>query len=136
MAHPDVVTAVKARLLASWTGTPIVVVGPDEEGETSDNAEAFVALDFPAADVTRISTGTRFYREEGGFRLNLQVERGTALLAGLAQAEALASIFRDREFAGVKTQAPGSPILDDRNDRGNFFSFVVSCPYTFGFEAA
>lgn len=135
MAHPTAVAAIEARLAANWSATPIV--GANTTSSPPADGSPFVVVDYPLSNTQRISTNTRLYREEGGFRLVLHAERGTGLTAQ-AQAEQLAAIFRDQKFGtglAVNTLAPESPIVDDRNDEGNYFLLITVCPYTFDYRA-
>lgn len=136
MAHPTVVSEVAARLAANWSTTPII--GLNTQGETPADGSPFMLVDYPLADVERMSIGTRLYRETGGFRLVLHIERGSGIATGLTQSEALAAIFRDQKFGAglaVNTLAPGSPIIDERNESGAYVRLITVVIYTFDYQA-
>jgi hypothetical protein len=85
------------------------------------------------ADVNRWPVDTRYYREEGGFRLVLAVERGIGTAKIREWGEELAALFRDREFDGVTTQVPSEPFTDDLSDQGNYFMATMVVPYFYNF---
>ena len=74
MASRHVEDAVQAYLTANWTTAPVLT--ENSEGETPADGSAFVRLQFPIAEVTRWAVDRRHYREEGGFRLLIAIQRG------------------------------------------------------------
>ena len=138
MAHRDVVQAFRERLAEVWTRTPIIF--PNETGEAPIAGTPFLAVQFPLANNVRWAVNSRTYREEGGARLILNVERDEGANRSLRWLEELAEDFRDRQFtpvakpeAIVTTQAPGSPFLDDSNDASNYFQSWIVVPYYFNY---
>ncbi len=63
-----------------------------------------------------------YYREEGAVRFIVHAQRGAETATGLTLADDLAALFRNKKFDGVQTFAPSSPIMDDRNEEGMYFS--------------
>lgn len=133
MAHPDLVTAVEARLEAEWTLCPIISIN-DAEATLPENGLPWVALQYPVADTRRAAVNQRVYLEEGVIRFVLHMERGEGIARPLQWANQLAGLFRDRQFDGVRTKVPASPFVDDTNDTGNYFVVSVVVPYTFEFR--
>jgi hypothetical protein len=131
MAHEAVVKGVSAYLEANWD--KCVVVGLNGEGEPPGNGEPFVILQFPAARARRVSVGTRYYREEGGVRIVLNMQRGEGSNRPLEWVTELTALFRDKRFGGIRFQVPGSPVFDDANDEGNYFVVAFTAPYTFDY---
>lgn len=127
MANKAVLDAVMARLGATWSGVP--VVQPFATNERP--AAPYIVVEFPVANVERVSIGSRVYREDGGFRLVLALDQGVGLGDLLTKADALAAYFRDQAFGGVVTQVPSAPFLDDGAVTAEA-SIVV--PYTYQFE--
>jgi Bacteriophage related domain of unknown function len=131
MALQQVVDAVEARLAERWTLCPVLEM--NVFGEAPETGEAFLLLQFPVSRITRLSVGTRYYREEGGIRFVLHLPRGEGTAKALDWSRQLADIFRDQKFGGVTTKVPTSPFLDDNNDVGNYFTAAVVCQYTYDF---
>lgn len=133
MARKTVVDAVEARLASLWTHCPVVGVN-DGKGEPPADASPFLVVQFPAANDERVTINQGFYREEGGFRFVLHTERGLGKDEALTWIEELAVMFRDQKFGGVITQVPSAPLLDDNNDRGNFFVTSIAVPFTYNYS--
>ncbi len=135
MAHPDVETAVEARLRTFWADQTLIYTANDgNQEQPSDGETPFLTLQFPVADVQRWALGDRYYREEGGIRIVLSVPQGTGKGWLGTKGEEIASLFRDRKFDGVETQAPSSAQIDDREDAGGYFVAYVVAPYTFNYR--
>lgn len=132
MAHPDAEIAIEARLRAFWADRTLIYTANDgKQEQPSDGETSFISLQFPVAADVRWSVGTRFYREEGGFRIVISVPQGTGKDQIREWGKELADLFRDRKFDGVETQAPSPPQIDDREDAGGYFVAYVVFPYTF-----
>jgi hypothetical protein len=132
MAHHSVVQAVEARLAAGFTACPIFV--ENDASETPADGSAFGVLQFPYSRSEQASIGDpggNWYREEGGFRIVLAVERGAGTLIGRQWLEEVASLFRGKSFDGVRTYAPGSASTDDNSEDGVFFRLSIAIPYDF-----
>lgn len=130
MALKLVVDAVAARLAAQWTACP--VVGINIQGRAPKDGSLYVVVQYPVASSDVISTGTpgaNVHRETGVIRFVVNAERGDGVSAGLTIADDLASLFRSKVFGGVRTFAPSSPVIDDRNDDGNYFVLSFAVPY-------
>lgn len=133
MAQKAVVDAVAARLAASWTRCPVYGVN-EGRGETPADGSPFLVPQFPVASVERLPVSQRFYRETGGIRFVLHTQAGAGTEPALTWAGELAALFRDQTFAGVITQAPSSPFIDNSNDRAGYFVTTIVVPYTFNFS--
>lgn len=130
MARKAVVDAVMARLDALWDGPPIMET--NVLGDAPGDGSAFVMVQFPVANEHRATfgaPGANIYREEGGIRFVINVERGKGVSDALTLADKMAGIFRGKEFQGVQTFAPSSPAIDDRNEEGLFYQVSVVVPY-------
>jgi hypothetical protein len=132
MASRHVEEAVQAYLTTGWTDAPILV--ENEQGEGPEDGSPFVRLQFPASNVARWPVDQRYYREEGGFRLVIAVERGIGTQKIRDWGEELAELFRDREFDGVITRAPSEVFTDDDSDTGNYFVGTMIVPYEYNFS--
>ncbi|WP_244472262.1 phage tail terminator-like protein [Methylobacterium sp. Leaf108] len=125
------ITAVAARLANNWTRCP--VRGPNEaDGRTPAAGTAFLVHQYPISISNQISIGSpgaNVYREEGAIRLVLNVGRSKGAATASLWADELAALFRGRVFDGVRTYAPSSPAIDDRNDEGPYFTLSVTVPY-------
>ncbi|MDV2987009.1 UNVERIFIED_CONTAM: phage tail terminator-like protein [Methylobacteriaceae bacterium AG10] len=125
-----VVDAVEARLTEGWTKCP--VVGINLTGNTPKDGSPFVQVSYPVANGEQLTVGApgqNVYRETGAFRLVVNARRGRGVADGLAWADELAALFRGKEFGGIQTFAPSSPVIDDRNDEGNYFALSFAVPY-------
>jgi len=132
MASKHVEDAVQAYLVANWTTAPVLV--ENELGEGPEDGSPFVRLQFPASSVDRPFIDRRYYREEGGFRLVLAVERGIGTPKIREWGDQLADLFRDKQFDGVITKVPSEPFTDDLSDQGNYFVGTMIVPYEYRFE--
>jgi hypothetical protein len=64
----------------------------------------------------------------------LQTRIGTGEALALTWMADLATLFRNQSFAGVVTQVPSSPFIDDSNDRGLYFVTALVVPFTYNFS--
>lgn len=133
MAHKALIDAVKARLGSTWNG--LAVVEMNRQGETDAAGGEFIVLQFPASRTTRPTVNQPYYREEGGFRLVMNMNRGVGLDDVAAKADALAALFRDQTFSGVVCGVPSAPFFDDSNDQGAYFSAQIVVPYAFHYSS-
>lgn len=129
MAQKAVVDAVEARLAANWSATPYF--GLNGGGEPPADGTPFLEVQYPVANTEQISIGSpgaNVWREIGAIRFVLSIRRGQGVAQGLGYADTLAALFRGKQFNAVNTWGPSSPVLDDSNDRGNYWtlSFVVT----------
>lgn len=136
MAHVDVVTAVRSRLEANFAGAPIWI----ENGGTTvpDDLSPFVVLQFPynnTGQATAGSPGQNIWREEGAFRIVINVARGGGVDQARQWADEIARLFRGATFAGVRCWAPTSPVSDDRNDEDAYYRLSFAVPYTYDIRA-
>jgi hypothetical protein len=133
VARKFVIDAVEARLAAGWQHADVCpIYGINLEGEAPAGATQFLQVSYPLSTNAQISIGApgnNLFREEGGFRLALNAERGEGIATALVWIEELADLFRGKVFDGVRTYAPTSPALDDRNDEGNYYVLSISVPY-------
>lgn len=132
MASKAVVDAVTSRLGSPWNGLP--VLGPNTGGEPPQDATAFLQLQFPVADLQRMSASNRIYRETGGFRIVINGQRGDGVDQILTWAEQLMTLFRDVRIAGIHYLMPSPPFLGDNNEEGNFYKASLVFPYTYDFS--
>ncbi|KAB7783480.1 phage tail terminator-like protein [Methylorubrum populi] len=125
-----VVDAVEARMAANWTRCP--VEGINLTGNVPKGPEPFVQVSYPVSNGEQLTIGApgeNVYRETGAFRLVVNARRGRGVADGLAWADELAALFRGKEFGGIQTFAPSSPVIDDRNDDGKYFVLSIAVPY-------
>lgn len=136
MAHENVEVAVEARLRAAWADrTPIFTENDRNEEQPSDGVTSFLSLQFPVSDAQRWSVGTRYYREEGAFRIVMSVPQGIGKDKIRDWGSELGALFRDVKFDGVETQVPSSPIPVGREDGASYYVLALVCPYSFNFRA-
>lgn len=132
MAHPNVDTAVRARLAANFTACEI---RPEGSLEGADDGAAFLVVQFPYSNNRQATVGdpgNNHFREEGGVRFVLSVPRNRqAIATGRQWAEEINTVFRGKRFDGVLTFAPTSPVTDDSNELGGFYRLTWAVPYQF-----
>lgn len=145
MAKKAVVDAVEARLDALWQSEEAIlaraarnlpgapVFGINLQGETPEDGSTFVQVQYPVANTTTMDLAGTYYREDGAIRIIVNAQRGAETAAGLTLADDLAALFRNKKFGGVQTFAPSSPVIDDRNEEGMYFSLSFAVPYNFDF---
>lgn len=134
MARIEVVSAVERRLENLWTNCP--VFDENVQGSTPADGSPFLQVQFPYAATERITfgaPGANVYREEGAFRLLIQIERGTGGRRGRRWAAELEAMFLGKHFDGVETFAPQTASSDDSNEDGQFFTYAVAVPYRFDY---
>ena len=129
MASKHAEQAVQTYLTSNWASAPVLT--ENTLGEAPSDGSPFVRLQFPIAETSRWPIDQRYYREEGGFRLIIAVERGIGTEKVRQWGEELATLFRDRTFDGVTTQVPSEPFTDDLSDQGNYFLATMIVPYTY-----
>ncbi|GEP05559.1 phage tail terminator-like protein [Methylobacterium oxalidis] len=125
-----VADAIEARLADTWDRCP--VFGINKQGDAPKDGSPFVQVSYPVANGEQLTVGApgeNVWRETGTFRLVINSRRGRGVIEGLTWADELAALFRGKEFCGVQTFAPSSPVIDDRNEEGMYFVLSISCPY-------
>jgi hypothetical protein len=138
MPMQEVVAAVEARLASGWSYCPVRGFA-DDNGDTPDDASAFLVVQYPVAmshQITIGAPGSNLFREEGAFRLVLAMPRTIeGRLLALIWTDELAKLFRAKQFGanadfmGVTTYAPTSPAIEDDTDNGNYLLLSIAVPY-------
>jgi hypothetical protein len=130
MAIAAVIAAVKARQLAGWTTTRIDY--PNESAVPPTDGSAFVEVDFPASASDQASIGApgaNKFRDTGVIRFIVNVKSGEGTDLAAQYADELATLFRDKDFAGVTTYAPSPPVYLGRD--GIYASWSITVPYKY-----
>ncbi len=130
-AFYDAASAIRSRMQANWSATPIVWENTPSEPTPGT---AFVFLEILNADAFQASIGaptSRLYRHTGVIQAHVftPVNKGTK--DALQHADAIAAIFRGQTFSGVLCFAPrigGGELADDD---GNWWRVTVSIPFQF-----
>ena len=133
MAHKTVEEAVESRLRTLWTTCPIYT--ENLEAETPSDGSPFLLLQFPVSQVARWPINQRRYREEGGFRIVINLPTGTGMDTMREWGEQLRLMFLDVSFSGVNCRVPTDPFTDDRSAEGNYFMGALVVPFDFSFSA-
>lgn len=132
MASKAVEDAVESYLTVNWTNCPVLTENRD--AETPADGSPFIMLEFPLSDVRRLTVGDRNYRETGGFRIVIAVERGTGTQTIRQWGAQLAALFRDRKLGEVNCRIPTEVFTDETSDEGNYFRGSMICEYDYGFN--
>jgi hypothetical protein len=137
MVAKAVIDAVEARLGATWTsldGTSVPVFGINTNGQTPIDGSPFIEVQYPVANENQITIGApgaNIFRESGGIRFVLNIRRGLGVAQGMGWADELRALFRGKKFGGVKTWGVSSPVLDNSNDAGNYWTLAFVALYYF-----
>lgn len=137
MAHPHVIRAVTARFKAGFQEEACPIRPINGKPGAGKTLGTFVVLQFPfstSAPATVGAPGGQWWMEEGAFRFVLTLPKGEELGAGPDWAEQIAQLFRGEEFDDLVCFAPGSPVVDDRNETDAFFRLSFSVPYEYQFQ--
>lgn len=138
-----VVSAVEGRLAELWSRCPVRGFA-DDGGDAPSDGGAFLVVQYPFASsdqVTIGAPGNNMFREDGGFRLLLNMPRDVNGRAdALVWADELAALFRGCHFAadgvaGITTLSPSSPVIDDSTDDGGYLVLAIAVPYLANFFA-
>lgn len=130
MASAAVMSAVKERLEAFWTHTPIEY--PNDTFTAPTDGSPFLAVQYPVATETQASIGApgaNLFREEGVIRFVLMVERGAGVIDWTAWLDDLRRHFRGKTFGDVRTYEASPAVLDDRNDDGKYWALSSAVAY-------
>lgn len=130
MASAAVMIAVKERLDAFWSRTPIEY--PNETFQPPAEGDPFLALQYPLAQESAASIGApgeNLQREEGAIRFVLMIPRGAGVIDWTVWLDELRAHFRHRDFGPVRTSGASPAVLDDRNDDGNYWALSCAVAY-------
>lgn len=135
MASKAVEDAVDAYLGAHWAHVDVCpIFVENQQGEIPADGSAFLKLQYPAANVDRLSVTDRLYREQGAVRVLIHVPRGAGTALIRQYGSEVAALFRDQAFSGVRCLVPTEPFTDDESDQGLYFVGSVVVPYEFYFR--
>ena len=136
MPSAAVDTAVKTKLAASWTASPVVGGYAANDlietlSEPPENVEAFLVVQYPVVNGEKPVLRGKFF-EEGAIRLVLNVKKDVGQSQGLVWSGTLAGLFREYQpGGGFETFVPSAPTVHDANDDGIWLSFSVIVPYRY-----
>lgn len=145
MPQKAVVDAVEKRLAELWGAAEAVaeraaaglpecpIFGINLQGDVPEDGSVFGQVQYPVANAEQMDLAARRYREEGAIRIIVNGQRGIGVQDALRLTDLLATMFRSKKFDGVQTWSPSSPVIDDRNDEGNYFSVAFVVTYHFYF---
>ncbi|PZP15677.1 MAG: hypothetical protein DI607_07525 [Sphingomonas hengshuiensis] len=123
-------SAVKARLDAFWTRTPIFY--PNEGAEPPQDGNPFLAVQYPIAGEHTASMGApgaNVQRETGTIRFVLQIRSGADVIAFAAWLDELRAHFRHEDFGPVRTFSASPAVADDRNRNGSYFALSAAVEF-------
>lgn len=128
MSSKVVEDTIQAHLEANWNARSPVLT-ENEQGETPGDGSPFIVLQFPVANFRRVSITSRLYEEKGGFRIVINLERGSGTALMRQWGEDLAAMFRNQLIGTVDCLVPTEPFTDDQSDEGNYFTGAMTCEY-------
>jgi len=128
--------AVKTRLAASWTASPVVGGNtasdlPESLSEPPHGIDAFLVVQYPVVNGNKPVLRGKYF-EDGAIRFVLNVKKDVGQYQGLVWAGTLATLFRDYQpGGGFETFTPSAPNVRDANDDGMWLMFSVIVPYRY-----
>lgn len=126
MASKTTEDTIEAFLRTQWPHSAECPIQTENlGGETPENGGGFLVLEFPVAQTERLSTGSRKYREWGGFRIQINVERGSGADLMRTYGDEIAAMFRDVQIGPVHCTNVTTPGYDIDNDQGTVMSKSV-----------
>jgi hypothetical protein len=138
MAQKAVMDAVAARLGNPWISgvdsASLPVFDPNTTGQSPVDGSPFIEIQYPISNADQISIGSpgsQVFRDLGAIRFVLSIQRGSGVSQGMGWCDEIAALFRGKQFSGVNTWAPSSPVLDNSNDNGNYWIMSFAVPYYF-----
>lgn len=130
MAGRKVKASIERRILDNWTRCPLVT--PNTRGTTPKDGSRYLEISYPISrqrTITVGAPGANVVRESGTMRVVLYIERGAGTEEGEIWLEELGALFLNKEFDGVRTWEPSTPVFDDRNDLANYYGMSSSVEY-------
>lgn len=128
MAGKAATDAIRARLAANWTLTPIL--GLNADTQTPGDGSGWVRIHFPVVADRKTTLGMDF-RETGSARIIVATPIGDGLDISNAWCDQIAAIFRGQRFDGVECYAPS---IREGVDFGSYFEAAVIVPYRYDFS--
>lgn len=140
MALQAVIDAVSARLGSPWVSadsTSLQVLGPNDLSQVPTDGTPFLTIQYPLsipADQKSIgSPGNNLWRESGAIRFVISSTANQGVQQANNWCGEIATLFRGKQFDGVNTWGPSSPLMDNSNSNGNYFLLTFAVPYYFDF---
>jgi hypothetical protein len=143
-SYADAVAAIKARLAAGWSTTPIVHENEDASAYAGVEGQPvpFVLLEIEsdAAEQRSIgSPGSNWFQDSGAIRVTCFVPSGTGTDLALTYAGTIGELFRNAQIelgpgSCVRSWAPqvgrGGPAASE-NPEGRWYAVAVTTPFEF-----
>lgn len=130
--------AIKDRLLANWSATPVQLPNESMLRSSGGDVEApddapwvALAIDGDAGEALSIGDpGANLHREFGMIWLHVFTPRGTGDATARAHAAALRALFESKDFSGVSTDAATPPRGEDiENETGKWHRLSIAVPF-------
>lgn len=138
----SVTAAVRQRLNANWTTTPIawenVPFDPKTPGGIfpADGPWIYCEIVFAgSAQASLGSPGSNRFRHVGLIFIHIFVPVNGGTKKAYEYADQLADIFRAQEFSGVLCRSPVIGRGEKSDDDGNWFRVTLSCEFQFDLTA-
>lgn len=138
MAQKAVMDAVATRIGNPWVSgvdnSSLGVIDPNTTALPPSDGSPFIEIQYPVANAQQKSIGSpgaNVWREDGAIRFVVSIQRGSGVEQGMGWCDEIAVLFRGKQFSGVNTWAPSSPVLDNSNDSGNYWLLSFAVPYYF-----
>ena len=130
-AFYDAASAIRSRMQANWSATPIVWENAPSEPAAGTPFVFFEVLGGDAFQASIGAPSSRLYRHTGVIQAHVFTPVNKGSKDSLQYADSIAAIFRGQTFGGVLCFAPrigsGAPADDD----GNWWRVTVTIPFQF-----
>lgn len=130
-----VADAVEGYIGAAWTaadGIVLPVVGLNSQGQGPADGSPFIEIEYPVRNETQRTLGdpgNNLFKEEGGFRVIVNEQRGGGTARSRAWIDELRALFRGKYIPPIQCFEASGPVTNDANDLGNFWQLSISIRY-------
>jgi hypothetical protein len=130
MASKVVEDTVESYLNANWDTSACPILTENDQGSAPTDGSPFLVVEFINSSNRQAPINTRYFVEEGGFRIQINVERGQGKAKIREYGETLTGLLRAKYLSNnIRTLAPSDPFADDRSDQGNYWREYITCEF-------
>jgi len=132
MPFADAAIAIRARMIALWTSTPIAI--ENEPFAIPDPPAPFLHLSVRGGSATQASVGApnaRLIRREGSVRFTVLAPAQAGSRAARKHADGVAALFETQRFSGVQCRAASIGDTGPFGRDGLWWQLPVAIPFYF-----
>lgn len=138
MASSVPAEAIESRLRTLNPTSMPVYLWEEEMPEPSTIASKFIVLEFPgggfAQQASMGAPGNNWWHEQAVFLLHVYYKTASDTSQVRVDLDALAALFRGKQFDGVTCRAPNPPVPGDGR-KGRWQAMSISVPYYYRLTA-